>query len=41
MKNSASISTKDFEETRTIYSASNPVEVFMGCDTNNVIDKTF
>ena len=35
------ISTKDFEDTRTIYSASKPVEVFMGSDTNNVIDRLF
>ena len=35
------ISTKDFEETRTIYSASKRVEVFMGSDTNNVIDRLF
>ena len=35
------ISTKDFEETRTIYSASKPVEVFMGSNTNDVIDRLF
>ena len=32
MQNSC-ISTKDFKETRTIYSASKPVETFMGTDT--------
>ena len=31
------ISTKDFEETCTIYSASKPVEVFIGSNTNDVI----
>ena len=35
------ISTKDFEETRTIYSASKPVEVFMGTDTDGAIDRHF
>ena len=35
------ISTKDFEETRTIYSASKPVEVFMGTDTDCAIDRHF
>ena len=32
------ISVKDFEDTRTIYSASKPVEIFMGSNTENVID---
>ena len=32
------ISVKDFEDTRTIYSASKPVEIFMGSDTENIID---
>ena len=32
------ISVKDFEDTRTIYSASRTVEVFMGGDTENTID---
>ena len=32
MQNSC-ISTKNFEETRTIYSKSEPVETFMGSDT--------
>ena len=27
------ISTRNFEETRTIYSKSKPVEIFMGSDT--------
>ena len=35
------ISVKDFEDTRTIYSASKPVEIFMGSDTENAIDKLF
>ena len=35
------ISAKDFEETRTIYSASKPVEIFMGSDTNETIDRRF
>ena len=35
------ISTKDFEETRIIYSASKPVEVFMGTDTDCAIDRHF
>ena len=40
MQNSC-ISTRNFEETRTIYSASKPVETFMGSDTENVIDTLF
>ena len=35
------ISDKDFEDTRTIYSASKPVEIFMGRDTENAIDTLF
>ena len=35
------VSTKYFEETRTIYSAKNAVEIFMGTDTNGAIDKLF
>ena len=35
------ISTKDFEETRPIYSASKLVEIFMGSDTNDTIDRLF
>ena len=40
MQNSC-ISTKNFEVTRTIYSASEPVEIFMGSDTEDVIDTLF
>ena len=40
MQNSC-ISTKNFEETCTIYSASEPVEIFMGSDTEDVIDTLF
>ena len=35
------ISDKDFEDTRTIYSASRPVEIFTGSDTENAIDTLF
>ena len=35
------ISVQIFEDTRTIYSASKPVEIFMGSDTENAIDKLF
>ena len=35
------ISTRNFEDTRTIYSASKPVEIFMGSDTNEAIGKLF
>ena len=35
------ISTTNFEETRIIYSASEPVEIFMGSDTEDVIDTLF
>ena len=35
------ISVKDFEDTRTIYSKSRPVEIFMGSDTENIIDTLF
>ena len=31
------ISVKDFEDTQTIYSASKPVEIFVGSDTENII----
>ena len=34
------ISSKDFEETRSIYSVSNPTKIFMGSDTED-IDKLF
>ena len=40
MKNNF-ISVKDFEDTRTIYSASRPVEIFMGSDTENIINTLF
>ena len=35
------ISVKDFEDSRTIYSASKTVDIFMGSDTENIIDKLF
>ena len=35
------ISAKNFEDTRTIYTKSEPVEIFMGSDTNDVIDRLF
>ena len=35
------ISVKSFEDTCTIYSASKPVEMFMGSDTENTIDTLF
>ena len=35
------ISSKDFEETRSIYSVSNPINIFMGSDTEDLIDKLF
>ena len=35
------ISVKDFEDTRTIYSASKPVEIFMGSDAENIVDMLF
>ena len=35
------VSLKDFQDTRTIYSASKPVEIFMGSDTENLIDTLF
>ena len=35
------ISVKDFEDTRTRYSASKAVEIFMGSDTENIIDTLF
>ena len=33
------ISTKSFEQTRTIYTKSEPVKIFMSSDTKDVIDK--
>ena len=35
------VSFKEFEDTRTIYSASKPVKIFMGSDTENIIDTLF
>ena len=35
------VSSKDFEEIGSIYSASNNIEIFMGSDTDDVIDKLF
>ena len=35
------ISDKNFEDTRTMYSASKPTEIFMGSDTENAIDTLF
>ena len=35
------ISTRSFEETRVIYTRSEPVEIYMGSDTENVIDTLF
>ena len=35
------ISTKNFEDTCSIYSASEPVEIFLGSDTNETIDELF
>ena len=40
MQNSC-ISTKRFDETHTIYTKSEPVKIFMGSDTKDVIDKLF
>ena len=33
------ISSKDFEETHTMHSVIKPVEIFMGSNTDDVIDK--
>ena len=35
------ISSKNFEETCSVYSASDNTEIFMGSDTNEVIDRLF
>ena len=35
------ISVKDFEDTHTIFSESEPAEIFMGSDTENIIDTLF
>ena len=40
MQNSC-IATRNFEETRTIFTKSEPVEIFMGVNTNDVIDRLF
>ena len=40
MQNSC-ISTKSFEETHTIYTKSEPLEIFIGNDTEDAIDKRF
>ena len=40
MQNSC-ISTRSFEETRTIYTKSEPVEIFLGSNTEDVIVKVF
>ena len=40
MQNSC-ISTRRFEETWTINTKSEPLEIFMGSDTEDVIDKLF
>ena len=40
MQNSC-ISTRNFKETKTIYSASETVEMFMGSDTKDIIYKIF
>ena len=35
------ISSKSFEDTRTIYTKSEPVEIYMASNTNNVINRLF
>ena len=35
------ISSKNYEETRDMYSASNNIEIFMGSNTDEVIDRLF
>ena len=40
MKNNC-ISVKNFEDTRTIYSVSKRVEIFMSADTDDAIDTFF
>ena len=35
------ISVKDFEDTRITYSASRPIEICMGSDTENIFDALF
>ena len=40
-KQNSCISTKCFEQTRTIYKKSEPIEIFMGSNTEDVIDELF
>ena len=40
-KQNSCISTKSFEETCTIYTKSEALEIFMGSDTNDIIDRRF
>ena len=40
MQNSC-ISTRSFEETCTVYTKSEPLEIFMGSDTEDAIDRLF
>ena len=35
------ISSKNFEETHSVYSASDNIEIFMGTDTDEIIDRLF
>ena len=35
------ISSKDFEETRSIYLVNNLIKIFIGSDTEDIIDKRF
>ena len=35
------VSVKEFEDTRAIYSISKPLKIFMGNNTENIIDKLF
>ena len=35
------ISSKNFKETRSVSSASNSIEIFMGSDTDEVVDRLF
>ena len=35
------LSTRSFEETRTIYTKSEPVKIFMGSKTEDAVDKIF
>ena len=40
MQNSC-ISSRSFEETHTIYTKSEPLEIFVGSNTNDVTDRLF